>query len=465
MKRFSVVAWALLAAGVLIVAPRILPTGSHFDAPWESLLFSGRFVAAAGAIFVAGLLTAATPCVYPLIPITVGVFGARQAESRGKALLLTSSYVLGMAAVFSALGVTAARAGQAFGSQLGQPWVAALLAVMMLTLAASLFGAFELSLPAPLLHRLHRVGGAGYAGAFLMGSVSGFLAAPCTGPVLSGLLAFVAKSQSAFLGGALLFIYALGFGVPFFWLGAFAARLPKAGVWTERVKGVLGVALVALAATYVKDASPVFRASASALASHLGPSGAVWSAAGLLMVGLFIGAVHRSFKEGSASAALKGIGILAVAAAVLLRLSALDVAARPVTSTAVGGEGSSLRWHYTLRPDASSLSEFEGALEQARSQGRPVMIDFFAEWCAACKELERYTYVAPQVSSELGRFTNIKVDATDTTEVIDALQKRFDIVGLPTVVFFSSTGQVLTEPRVLGFMEAGPFLAELQKVP
>ncbi|NRD68838.1 hypothetical protein HRD49_44705, partial [Corallococcus exiguus] len=232
------------------------------------------------------MLTALTPCVYPLIPITVSVFGARKAEARGRSLALTTSYIVGMGVVFSALGVLAAKTGQAFGSMLGSPVVVLGLALFLLLLASSMFGAFELALPSSMQTKLSNVGGAGIAGAFVMGSVSGFLAAPCTGPVLTGLLAFVAKSANTTLGATLLFIYALGIGVPFFLIGVFTVRLPRGGVWMEWVKSVLGIMLVALAFSYVKDAFPWARDTVKALGAEVGQVPGAVLAAVLVVVGV-----------------------------------------------------------------------------------------------------------------------------------------------------------------------------------
>src|SRR5271169_2169904 len=266
----GLLAWALVAALAISFLPLFVPSGPTSGLDAAGYLGAGRFASGAVAVFLGGLLTALTPCVYPLIPITVSVFGARGSTSRARALVLTTAYVVGMGLVFSALGVAAARTGAAFGAVLGKPVVVLALAAVLLVLAASMFGAFELTLPAHLVQRLSTVGGAGLLGALLMGSVAGFLAAPCTGPVLTGLLAFVAKSQDTALGAGLLFVYALGIGVPFFLIGAFAVQLPRGGVWMEWVKSLLGILLVALAATYVKDAFPSLREAVHGAALALG---------------------------------------------------------------------------------------------------------------------------------------------------------------------------------------------------
>ncbi len=468
----KVLALAALGALGVAVVPSLLPTGPDAGLDATGLLQSGRFAVAAMVIFLGGLLTALTPCVYPLIPITLGVFGAKSAESRTKAVMLVFSYVLGMGVVFSVLGVVAALSGKAFGSALGSPWVAGGLAVFLLVLATSMFGAFELALPSGLVQRLSNVGGGGVLGAALMGSVAGFLAAPCTGPVLAGVLAFVAQSQNAPIGGGLLFIYALGIGVPFFLLGVFAVRLPKGGVWMEWVKSIMGIALVALALSYVRDALPALRGLVSDTGEQLGRTPGALLAAVLTAIGVLLGAVHRSFESGGRELWLKLSGVSLVSLALLLRAGASN--APPVGALAVrlglGGEVAAhgLEWDYEFPPRSAfvvSLDAFDAVLEKARREGRPVMIDFFAEWCEACKELDREVYVEADVVDEAKRFVAIKVDATNPDEAIDELFSRYRIQGLPTVVFIDGQGQVLDYPRITGFLAPQRFLAELKKVP
>jgi thioredoxin:protein disulfide reductase len=453
-KQPRLLAWAVLASLAVAFLPLLIPQGPTSSLDATRYLGAGRFAAGALVVLLGGLLTALTPCVYPLIPITVSVF-ARGASSRGRAVLLTSTYVVGMGLVFAALGVAAARTGAAFGAILGNPVVVLGLAAVLLVLAASMFGAFEVALPHGLLQRLSGVGGAGVAGAFLMGSVAGFLAAPCTGPVLTGLLAFVAKSQDTLLGAGLLFVYALGIGVPFFLIGAFAVQLPKGGVWMEWVKSLLGVMLVVLAASYVKDAFPALRNGLHGLAAGLGMRGGVGVAAALAAVGVLLGAIHRSFSAGAVEAALKGFGVALLAVAVLLRVGSLD-AAQPADRV--------LRWELTWAGEPGSPTAVDRALLAARASGKPVMIDFFAEWCAACKELDRDTYVAPAVISEAERFVRIKVDGTNGQDSLDALYSRFGIEGLPTVAFVSSRGEILEHPRILGFLGPDEFLEEMRRV-
>ncbi len=448
---------AFAAALGLTVVPTLLPEGPSTSLDAAGQLAQGAWGTAFGVVFLGGLLTALTPCVYPLIPITVGVFGARQASSRSRAFLLTTAYVVGMGVVFSALGVAAALSGKAFGAVLGNQWLVVGLAVFLLVLASSMFGAFELALPSGLAMKLNGVGGGGVIGALLMGSVAGFLAAPCTGPVLTGVLAWVSQTQDPVLGAALLFVYALGIGVPFFLIGVFTLRLPKGGAWMDWVKSVFGIALVALAVSYLRDAFPAVRGSVAAAGQALGKPGAIGLAAVLAFAGVALGAVHRTFSE---RGLLKGLGVAAVVVAFVLRMAA------PVQSVGADGVAApSFTWALTFKADeAKSAAEFDAALQRAKDSCKPVMIDFFADWCAACKELDERTYVATEVISEAKRFVTIKVDGTNDHEVLDKLYERFGVSGLPTVAFIDPLGQVLTAPRVTGFLAPAAFTQELQKV-
>jgi thiol:disulfide interchange protein DsbD len=360
-----------------------------------------------------------------------------------------------MGAVFSALGVFAALSGKAFGSALGSTWLVVGLAVFLVVLAASMFGAFELALPSSLATKLNGVGGGGVVGAFLMGSVAGFLAAPCTGPVLTGVLAWVSRTQDPLIGGALLFVYAMGIGVPFFLIGVFTVRLPRGGVWMDWVKSFFGVALLALAASYLRDAFGPLAEALERAGAALGRTPGIALAAALAFAGIALGAVHLSFKEGRQWLP-KGVGVALVIAGFLLRMAVPSGGAQ-------GAED--YHWAIVFNADqARSASPFDAVLAQARADCKPVMIDFFADWCAACKELDAHTYTAKDVLAESHRFVSVKVDGTTDHEVLDELYAKFGVQGLPTVAFIDPMGQVLDKPRVTGFLPAEQFLAQMQKV-
>jgi thioredoxin:protein disulfide reductase len=460
--------FGLIAALGLVLFPSILPAGPSAGIDASAFLDSGRLFLAAGVIFLGGLLTSLTPCVYPLIPITVGVFGARQAESKGRAFLLTAAYVVGMGIVFSSLGVFAALSGKAFGSLLGNKFVVVGLALFLSALAASMFGAFELALPSSLATKMNGVGGAGVLGALLMGSVAGFLAAPCTGPVLTGVLTWVATTRDPIVGGLLLFVYALGIGVPFFLIGVFTLRLPKGGAWMETVKSVFGIGILALALTYLRDAFPIIGRSIVAAASAMGSSPALMLSGVMAFIGVMLGAVHLSFKE-TLQWLPKGAGVALMLGAFLLRMEAVHVAPTGVAlgvdlaqpSKAIPSTG--FNWAVRVngeKPRAGLMA----ALERAKADCKPVLIDFFADWCAACKELDALTYVQPEVVKESERFVTVKVDGTAGDDELDEVYAQYGIKGLPTVAFFDAQGERLDNPRINGFLPADRFLTEMKKV-
>jgi thiol:disulfide interchange protein DsbD len=288
--------------------------------------------------------------------------------------------------------------------------------------------------------------------------------------VLTGLLAFVAKTANTALGAGLLFIYALGIGVPFFLIGVFTVRLPRGGVWMEWVKSVLGIILVALAFSYLKDAFPWVKDGVTGVASQVGrvPGAALTGA--LATVGVLVGAVHLSFKSGAREFSVKAVGVALVVAAIVIRVGALDTTPTGSLWVKLGWaqppQAPTFLWHQVMPAKKASFSadEFDKTLSLARTEGRPVLIDFFADWCAACKELDRETYPSPEVISEAGRFLSIKIDATNSEDALDALMERFGVEGLPTVAFVSSGGEVLKDPRVTGFLEPKLFIEELKKV-
>jgi thiol:disulfide interchange protein DsbD len=282
------------------------------------------------------------------------------------------------------------------------------------------------------------------------------------------LLTFVASSQNVWLGAFLLFLYALGMGLPFVLIGAFAVHLPRAGAWMEWVKSALGVLLLGLAFTYARDAFPAARMLSGGVAVLLGRWPGALLAAALAAVGVAWGALHLSFSRGWVERVAKGAGVALLVAALVLRLATLDAPNEGQLWVDWGLQTprtpASLSWHLRFGAPGDGLERFESALAQARAQGRPVLIDFFADWCAACKELDRETYVAPEVVQEGRRFFTIKVDGTNEAQAVQALYERFGVQGLPTVAFVSSQGRVLQSPRVTGFLEPAPFLAELRKV-
>ncbi|HMJ50789.1 MAG TPA: cytochrome c biogenesis protein CcdA [Polyangiaceae bacterium] len=423
----------------LLVALLILLDGGSVHAADPDVFargLAGGPVSAGLTAFVGGLLVCLTPCVYPMIAITVSVFGARQSQSRWHAMGLSTAFVLGISAMFTPLGVVAGYTGSLFGAALANPWVLALVAIVFLALAASMFGAFDFVLPSSLSNKLAEMGGVGYGGAFLVGAVSGLIAAPCTGPVLTGILLWIGKTKSASLGAAALFAFSLGLGLPFWLVGTFAVSLPKGGSWMVGVKSVFGIVLSVAAIYFLKGAVPQL--------SHLSfaDRGFVVAAAALIAAGLALGAVHLTFEKGQTVVAIrKATGIVASVAGLFLLVA----------------------WLEAPRGKLSWEPSEEVARTRAETERRPMLVDFTAEWCGACKELSRITFSDPTVMVEARRFIAVKVDATNEDDAaIDKVKDRYRVVGLPTVVLLGSDGR--ERARFTEFVPPDRFLTAIRAI-
>lgn len=434
-------AFLLVALVPMVVeGPGLSDAALNFDEAMES----GTLMAF-GVVFLGGVLTSFTPCVYPIIPITVSVFGASSAGSRLKGAALSSVYVLGMAVMYAGLGLAAALTGKVFGSIMTNVWVIGGISLVFVVFAASMLGAFELVLPSSLQTRLAQVGGKGWFGAFAMGLVAGVIAAPCTGPVLGGVLTYVATTQDAVLGTALLFTFAIGMGGLFFVIGTFSVSLPKSGPWMDSVESAFAVAMLAVALFFLKDVVPPLKAVLSA-GSWVG-----WVTGALAAAGVLVGGIHLTFRQRPTLKALKAVGLVLLVGSVSYRAASLTVVGEPPDD----GSGLSLHWE----------SDEREALEKARAAGKPLMIDFTADWCAACKELQKYTFPEARVAAELQRFVTAKIDLTDDeSDEYARLYEKYRFPGLPYVVFVGSDGKRQDELTVTGFRKAEDFLEILERV-
>jgi len=375
-------------------------------------------------VFGSGLALNLTPCVYPVIPLTISFFGG-QAQGGGRRVLgLAALYVLGMATMYSALGVAAALSGKLFGVALQSPWVLSAVAGRLVLLALSMFGLYDIRMPSSWMQKTGaRAGG---AGAYAMGLLVGVVAAPCIGPVVLALLAFVAARQDAAFGFLIFFVLSLGLGLPYLFLGAFSGslvRLPRAGQWMEGVKAIFGWVLLAMAAYFLRTVVPE-PAGDWLLSSVL--------LAGAIALALRVQGLPRGFRWAVAAVFL--------AAAIFFVPRQVPASGQP-------------DW----RPYAGA--------EVARA-GRPAVIDFSASWCAPCLELDHKTFADPRVRAALARRALFKADLTrsGSPEAV-ALSQKYAILGVPTVIFLDASGKERTDLRLVGFEGPELFLERLSKAP
>jgi thiol:disulfide interchange protein DsbD len=413
-----------------------------------SALEKGPAVALAFS-FGAGFLASLTPCVYPMIIITVSIFGANEAKSRWHAAFLSGMFVLGIVTLFTPVGVAAAASGKLMGSALANPWVVGGIAVVFLTLAASMFGAFEMALPASMTNKLSGVGGVGAKGAFGLGLVCALLAAPCTGPFLTGLALQIAKTKDIALGSGAMAMFAMGLGVPFFIVGTFAISLPKGGAWMLGIKWLCGVVLAYMALAYVRDVVPSLQRLAVPVLSYGVIAGFV------LLVGLVLGTVHVLAER---------------------RKSPIAYLSKPMKLASIMPAIAGLFMIFTWYPAYALEQEMHGgpppltwqtdeaaARQLATKENKAVIVDFGAAWCGACKEMEEKTFPTRLVRTEGARFVAIKVDGTDDEAPgFKAMQKKYGVVGLPTVLLLDKTGK--EQARFNEFVPAEKFAAALKKV-
>lgn len=404
--------------------------------------------------FVGGLLTCLTPCVYPLVPVTISVFGATAAKSRLKAFLLSCTYVAGICAMFSTLGFIMASSGKVFGQFLANPWVVGGIAAVFCLFGISLLGAFNFQLPGVVQNRLATIGGkrSGFQKVFLMGLVAGIIAAPCTGPTLGAILTYVAAAGNQWFGMLMLFSFSVGLGAPFLLLGTFSSLIasrPKPGPWMETVKSALGVVMFIMALYFLQGIVPVFgRLFISTPAYYVGLTICVIS-------GIAAGAFHISYHGASLiRIARKTFGVILVVAGGFGIIGAAVFGPSTPPSDASPEDRASFHW----------VTDVQRGLAHARDLKMPVIIDFYADWCTACKELDKTTFSDTAVRRELDRFVCIRVNLTKETEQTRRIAREYGVRGIPVLEFYGPSGDRLIEKRIVGFAPSDRLLDQLQKI-
>ncbi|WEF32515.1 protein-disulfide reductase DsbD [Pseudoduganella chitinolytica] len=411
----------------------------------DSALQGGRLAVIVPLFLLLGLGLSFTPCVLPMVPILSSIIvgeGSRATRKRG--VVLSGSYALGMAIVYTALGVAAGLVGEGLAAALQNPWVLGAFGLLMAALALSMFGLYELQVPSALQSRLAAASGrqstGKLAGVFAMGAISALIVGPCVAAPLAGALVYISQTRNVLIGGSALFAMAVGMSVPLMLVGISAGSLlPRAGAWMDAVKRFFGVLLLAMAWWLVSPVLPP-----------------VVQMSGWAVLGIGYGTYLIRQKNGWLA---KVIAALAILFGIVQMIGVATGSRDPLAplSHIRGTAESSL-----VFKRIASIDELDNVL--ANTGGKTVMLDFYADWCVACKEMEKLTFVDPAVKVKLANTILIQADVTANSAADKALLKRFNLFGPPGIIFFNRNGQEIPDSRVIGFQDAREFTASLQKL-
>lgn len=408
-------------------------------------LKSGRLVLIIPLFFVLGLGLSFTPCVLPMVPIlSFIIVGEGAAIKRSRGFFLSLSYVLGMALVYTALGVSAGLLGEGLAAALQNPWVLSAFAGLMVLLSLSMFGVYQLQVPASIQTKLSMFSegqrNGKMAGVFLMGAISALIVGPCVAAPLAGALVYISQTRDVLVGGSALFAMAMGMGVPLLLVGMSAGSLlPRAGVWMEQIKRFFGVLMLAMALWMV---SPVLPATVQMIA---------WA---LLLISY---AVYQGFFYRGKLFSKFIAGVFFILGGI--QLAGVSTGGRDVFSPLAHLTGNVVHVKFQR---VKTSAELDTVLQQ--SAGKIVMFDFYADWCVSCIEMEKLTFVEPRVKAKLDQMVLLQVDVTANNADDKALLKRFGLFGPPGIIFFDKTGKELEGKRVIGYQNADKFLQSLTAV-
>lgn len=433
----------------------------------ERLFASGNFWLILSGFFGIGLLLAFTPCVFPMFPILSGIIASKgQQMSKLRGFMLALAYVLGMAITYAIAGAAAGLSGTMLSAALQNAWVLGTFALIFVALAFSMFGFYELQMPSFIQNRLveetgHFKGGQ-LTGVFGMGALSALIVSPCVAAPLAGALIYISQTRDVVLGGSALFIMALGMGMPLLLLGVSAgALLPKSGAWMKSVQQFFGVLLLAVAIWLV---SPVITEVVHML---------LWAAL-LIISAIYLHALDPLPSHASGlNKFLKGIGVIALLMGVALLIGVLSGSRDILQPLSRFSLAATTSFDQLAKPAVSTneslpfkqvktTTELDELIQQAK--GRYVMIDFYADWCISCKEMERFTFTDPQVQARLKNVELVQINVTDGTPDDAALLKRFKLFGPPGILFFDRQGVEIPNIKIIGYLDKRDFVTVLDAI-
>jgi thiol:disulfide interchange protein DsbD len=414
-----------------------------------ALLQGGRLLAIIPAFILLGLGLAFTPCVLPMVPILSSIIvGEGRHTGRGRGFVLSLSYSLGMAIVYTLLGVAAGLLGEGLAAALQNPWVLGAFALLIAAMSLSMFGVFQLQVPAALQTRLADASGrqasGKLAGVFVMGAISALIVGPCVAAPLAGALVYISQTRDVLIGGAALFAMAIGMSVPLLLVGVSAGSLlPRAGLWMESVKRFFGVLMLAMALWMVAPVLP-------GLAQML-----LWAAL-LLGYGFYLLRATGKPRHWAGMAFGAALAVLGATQLVGLASGARDPLA-PLSRFSGGAAAEGLAF-----TRVKTVEQLDAAL--AATNGKTAMLDFYADWCVSCKEMEKLTFIDPKVKSRLANTVLLQVDVTANDAADRAMLKRFGLFGPPGIILFDRAGKEIPDGRVIGYQDSAKFLASLDRL-
>jgi len=404
-----------------------------------------------GWFFLAGLGLAFTPCVLPMVPILSSIIaGQGKNITAGRGFALSLAYVLGMAFTYTIAGALCAAAGKQVQTVFQQPWILVLFAGLFVAMALSMFGLFTVQMPAAIQTRIANLSNRQTAGTFsgvaVMGILSALIVTTCVGPALVGALLVISQTGQIARGAAALFAMSLGMGTPLLIVGASAGKLlPKAGAWMDTVKKLFGVLMLAVAAWMLARVVPERQALLLWAAPMLAAAWILWTQTRKLSPTGWV------LRAAGVAAGLYGIALVAGCV-----LGATDPLA-PLTATNTGGR------HELPFRTIKSVADLQREVTQAKAQGHGVLVDFYADWCISCKEMEKYTFSDVSVQTALGNTVLLRADVTGNDADDQALLKHFGIFGPPTIAFYGADGEERSNYRVVGYMKADAFASRARE--